>query len=138
MPFIMAFIIIYYNITYYKMADTYDNAKFNYAKNNYSFDKMQTDLENSQKMNSFYVRQLVEIRDNGVPVIPQKLVNNANKSMSNNVLFHKLDESKRESTTIDVLNNDNYELIMNQNTMYITGTLACASLIIGAILLSQK
>jgi len=120
------------------MADTYDNAKFNYAKNNYSFDNMQTDLENSQKMNSFYVRQIVEIRDNGVPVIPEKLVSSANNPTSDDVLIRKFDESKSESSTIDVLNSDNYELIMNQNTMYITGTLACASLIIGAILLSRK
>jgi hypothetical protein len=113
------------------MASTYDDNKFQYAKNNYSFENMQNDLETIQQKNAFYVRQLIDIRDNGLPTIPPSLKDKKVRSNS------KIDKSS-ESTTVDIVNNDNYELILNQNTMYITGTLACASLIIGSILLYRK
>lgn len=116
------------------MALQYDDNKFQYAKK-YSFDNMQNDLETIQTQNTFYVRQLIDIRDNGLPIIDPSLKKN-DKVKSNYV--NSLIGDSKESTTVDVVNNDNYELILNQNTMYITGTLACASLIIGSILLYRK
>ena len=116
---------------------TYSDNKFNYAQTNYSFENMKKDLENSQNYNSFYVRQLISIRDNGLPTIPPDL-KNITMSPTKNTGINVLNNSTSNSTTIDIVNDDNYELIMNQNTMYITGTIACASLIIGAIFLARN
>jgi hypothetical protein len=45
------------------------------------------------------------------------------------------DDSK---TTLDIANNDTYDLIIQQNTMYIFGSLACASLLIASIFISKS
>jgi len=41
-------------------------------------------------------------------------------------------------TTLDKANDDIYELIIQQNTMYIFGSLACASLLIVSIVIGKR
>jgi len=41
-------------------------------------------------------------------------------------------------TTLDKANDDIYELIIQQNTMYIFGSLACASLLIASIIIGKR
>jgi hypothetical protein len=45
------------------------------------------------------------------------------------------DDSK---TTVDVSNDDTYDLIIQQNTMYILGSFACASLLIASIFIGKQ
>ena len=46
--------------------------------------------------------------------------------------------SGQNSTTRDVIKNDLDTLIVQQNTVYITGTVACATLLIAAIMIGSK
>jgi len=41
-------------------------------------------------------------------------------------------------TTLDIANDDTYDLIIQQNTMYIFGSLACASLLIASIFIGKS
>ena len=80
-----------------------------------------------------------QIQTNGLPTVPANLKTAiANNPNEEKYLKSILDKSSQNSTTREIANDDNYELIMYQNTMYITGTIACASLIIGAIILSRN
>jgi len=45
---------------------------------------------------------------------------------------------ERSSTTRDVIKNDLDTLIVQQNTVYVTGTIACATLLIAAIMIGSK
>ena len=117
----------------------YTDSDFSYATSNYSIDNMINDINNLETENEYMVRQLLYIRDNGLPTVPSQLrVSNSDlNTEEDDDLIGILDKSKSNTKTIDIVNEDTYSLIINENTMYITGTLACASLIIGAILLAR-
>ena len=120
----------------------YTDADFSYVTSDYPIELMMDDINRLETENEYIVRQLLYIRDNGLPSVPSQLnpsnndLNNLNQQEDDN-LSKILDKSTSDIKTVDVVNEDTYTLIMNENTMYITGTLACASLIIGAILLAR-
>jgi hypothetical protein len=53
----------------------------------------------------------------------------------NAVTTYMQDDAK---TALDIANDDTYDLIIQQNTMYIFGSLACASLLIASIFIGKS
>jgi hypothetical protein len=58
----------------------------------------------------------------------------------NHNINNVLDKSREgdDNKTIDIANDDTYQLIIQQNTMYIFGSLACASLLIASIFIGKQ
>lgn len=107
---------------------------------NIGFNEMINRLKDNQTTNSYYIRVFQQIQKDGIPTFSPDLTKNKDKINAEedkylNELFNK---NKSISTTKEVAGEDNYELILYQNTMYIAGTIACASLIIGAVILSRN
>ena len=107
---------------------------------NIGFNEMITTLKDNQAKNSYYIRVFQQIQKDGIPTFSPSLTKNKDKINAEedkylNELFNK---NQTSSTIKDVVSEDNYELILYQNTMYIAGTIACASLIIGAVILSRN
>ena len=107
---------------------------------NIGFDEMITTLKDNQSKNSYYIRVFQQIQKDGIPTFPPKLMQNKDKinAEEDKYLNEMFNKSQTSSSTKDVVGEDNYELILYQNTMYIAGTIACASLIIGAVILSRN
>lgn len=108
-----------------------------------SFKILYSDLDKNQQTISYYISVMEDIKKNGLPTIPPELRSitstvTPNPMKEDTYLKSILDNSSANSTTKDVVSNDNYELIMYENAMYIAGTIACSSLIIGAIILSRN
>jgi hypothetical protein len=107
---------------------------------NILFDDMIKTLTYNQSINSYYIRVFQEIQKDGIPTLSPYLKDNKDNinSQEDKYLKEMMDKNKISTTTKDVVSEDNYELILYQNTMYIAGTIACASLIIGAVILSRN
>lgn len=107
---------------------------------NIGFNEMINTLKDNQVKNSYYIRVFQQIQNDGMPTFSPSLTKNKEKinAEETNYLNNMFNKNQTSSTTKDVVSEDNYELILYQNTMYIAGTIACASLIIGAVILSRN
>jgi len=75
-----------------------------------------------------------------LPTLPDDIPNAMPSKMPNYNFMRVINKSEEDDniTTIDVSNDDTYNLIIQQNTMYIVGSLACASLLIASIFISKQ
>jgi hypothetical protein len=107
---------------------------------NIGFNEMINTLKENQVNNSYYIRVFQQIQKDGIPTFSPSLMTNKDKINEEETKYvnDMLNKNQTSSTTKDVVSEDNYELILYQNTMYIAGTIACASLIIGAVILSRN
>jgi hypothetical protein len=88
---------------------------------------------NSDRINS-YVTELNTIIANGtIPNAPDNIYT----PLPNKPIAYTSINQKRLETTTDVANDDTNQLLFHQNTMYIMGTITCATLIISAIFFAR-
>ena len=113
---------------------TYQNIKANY-------NEMIRVLNEFQKKNNLFLKETNNIDQlpdfsTLVKTMPTGSPNPNNKyDFMNAINLSSQDDVKK---TIDVANEDTYELIIQQNTMYILGSLACASLLIASIFIGKR
>ena len=89
-------------------------------------------------LNSLYARELDNIIKNGItelPKLPSEFTEYKNYNFMNAINKSTEDDSK---TTLDISNDDSYNLIIQQNTMYILGSIACASLLIASLIIGKN
>jgi hypothetical protein len=114
----------------YVFYKTFDN-------NQKDYNQMMSDLNQNTYLLSQYASELDDIiqdpnATNYPPFPTQRVLSNEYKKA--------LDKSKEsdDKTSLDVSNDDTYNLIIQQNTMYIFGSLACASLLIASIFIGKQ
>jgi hypothetical protein len=132
---------------------------YGYISNiNIDYNNMNKHINNIQDMNSLYLNEINNILNNTIPnfanIIPNKPSVRPNAqsigqnvpSVTPNKINHKYDFMKAvdksseydDLNTLDISNEDTYNLIIQQNTMYILGSLACASLLIASIFIGRR
>jgi len=95
-------------------------------------------VNNITNSNSLYARELDNIIKNGTIVLPD-LPSDFDKYTNYNFMNAINKSAEHDSkTTLDISNDDNYNLIIQQNTMYILGSIACASLLIASLIIGKK
>jgi len=124
-----------------------------------NYNNMNKNINDIQDINSLYLNEINNILNNTIPnfsnilsTIPSvapnapSLAPNAPSLTPNSKTKHKYDFMKAvdksseddDMNTIDISNEDTYNLIIQQNTMYILGSLACASLLIASIFIGRR
>jgi hypothetical protein len=106
-----------------------------------SYSDMNSDMNKFQIINTNYATQLDNIINNqplNLPIVPT--INPSENYSQNYDFLAAVDTSLKDDskTTLDVSNDDTYDLIIQQNTMYILGSLACASLLIASIFIGKR
>ena len=98
-------------------------------------------LNNITNLNSLYAKELDNIINNGTTNLPDQFASTLPPPPPENYNFMNAINKSAEhdsKTTLDISNDDNYNLIIQQNTMYILGSIACASLLIASLIVGKK
>ena len=109
---------------------------------NSSYDQMVSILNMYYKDNNKFVKGIDDILNNRTPnfskMVPTKFPSpNPNLKYDFMKAVNKSTD-KDDLTTLDISNEDTYDLIIQQNTMYIMSSLACASLLIASIFIGKR
>jgi len=97
------------------------------------FAEMMQDLENRSKTTTSYITEIDSVIKSGnIPNIPDTFY--TPKPVGP---IHFLKHRGLETTT-DVANDDIQQILFQQNTMYIMGTITCATLILSAIYFARE
>ena len=110
-----------------------DNGLLNSITKNY--DELLHDLQSYSNTNQEYVSEITGIIHTGIPNTPDP---NTYYKYGTEKLIHSVIEDTTLRNTLDVANDDIQQILLHQNTMYITGTIACATLIISAIFFARN
>jgi hypothetical protein len=86
-------------------------------------------------VNQEYITEINGIIQSGIPNTPDP---NTYYKYDTEKLINSVIEDTTLRNTLDVANDDMQNLLLHQNTMYITGTIACATLIISAIFFARN
>jgi hypothetical protein len=115
-------------------------------QNNY--DNMNKLINHIQDTNSLYLNEINNILNNTIPnfsnIVPNAPItepsSRPNKINQKYDFMKAVDKSSEDdyNNTVDISNEDTYNLIIQQNTMYILGSLACASLLIASIFIGRR
>ena len=99
-------------------------------------------VNNITNLNSLYARELDNIIKNNTTDLPDlpEFDKSPSESPENYNFMNAINKSAEHDskTTLDISNDDNYNLIIQQNTMYILGSIACASLLIASLIIGKK
>lgn len=115
-----------------------------YKNTNMSYSQMTYILNNLFQSNTLYAKETDNvINQTNLPVMPQIPTGIPTAFPNSKQIYNfmqAINKSAKDDsiTTIDVSNDDTYDLIIQQNTMYILGSFACASLLIASIFIGKQ
>ena len=113
-----------------------------YKNTNIDYNQMTSTLNQMFQLNNLYAKETDNIIKGNIPVIPEipTGIPTGKPTDQKYNFMQAINKSAKDDsiTTIDVSNDDTYDLIIQQNTMYILGSFACASLLIASIFIGKQ
>lgn len=124
--------------TYEFKPDPDPNSKPNVKNENKNNDKILSE-ENMKQTKDLLVHRYFDLSQNIFiyKKTRDELANNPNNDYSGNTLLFVPDKTDPIKTTEDVMKNDINTLLLQQNYIYIIGSITCATLLIGALIIGK-
>lgn len=110
---------------------------------NLDYNQMISNLNRMFQFNNLYAKEtdnVIKNRIPSIPPVPSGVPTAFPNNQQNYNFMQAINKSAKDDsiTTVDVSNEDTYDLIIQQNTMYILGSFACASLLIASIFIGKQ